>query len=112
MEAHLGATPVEFDKAKQIYVSGGHSGGHAQLTVTALTVAVAKGTVVTQGTTATGNVKADAQVGDTTLTVSYASKCKVGGASSPDSAGCFVTTTVLKAGSTDIGQPSAVTNKY
>merc|ERR1719160_696445 len=55
MEAHLGATPVAFDKASKIYNLGGNSGGYATLTITALAAAVTKGTVVTQGgTTAVG----------------------------------------------------------
>merc|ERR1719465_97794 len=91
MEAHLGTTPVAFDKAKQIYTLGGNSGAYAQLTVGALGAAVTKGTVVTQGSppTAAGRVKSAAKKGDTSLTVSYTSTCKKGGSSSPVATGCF-----------------------
>merc|ERR1719240_2027551 len=112
MEAHLGTTPVAFDKAKQIYTLGGNSGAYAQLTVGALGAAITKGTVVTQGGTATGKVKSDAKQGDTTLVVSYATTCKVGGTSTPVTTGCFVTSAAVKAGDKDIGQPTAVVNKY
>merc|ERR1719240_402465 len=109
MEAHLGTTPVAFDKAKQIYTLGGNSGAYAQLTVGALGAAITKGTSVTQGG-ATGKVKSDAKQGDTTLVVSYSSTCKVGYYSWPR--GCFFTTAAVKAGDKDIGQPTAVVNKY
>merc|ERR1719421_1853457 len=112
MEAHLGTTPVAFDKAKQIYTLGGNSGAYAQLTVGALGAAITKGTSVTQGGTATGKVKSDAKQGDTTLVVSYSSTCKVGGSSTQIATGCFVTTAAVKAGDKDIGQPTAVVNKY
>merc|ERR1719171_1974085 len=112
MEAHLGTTPVAFDKAKQIYTLGGNSGATAQLTVGALGAAITKGTSVTQGGTATGKVKSDAKQGDTTLVVSYSSTCKVGGSSTQIATGCFVTTAAVKAGDKDIGQPTAVVNKY
>merc|ERR1719428_1115921 len=112
MEAHLGTTPVAFDKAKQIYTLGGNSGAYAQLTVGALGAAITKGTSVTQGGTATGKVKSDAVQGATDLVVSYSSTCKVGGSSTQIATGCFVTTAAVKAGDKDIGQPTAVVNKY
>merc|ERR1719375_2223567 len=114
MEAHLGATPVAFDKAKQIYASGGNSGGTAVLLISALQAPVTKGTYVSQGSppTAAGRVKSPAKAGDTSLTVSYTSMCKKGGSSSPVETGCFTVSIVLSVGDVSIGQPSAVTNKY
>merc|ERR1719399_1070989 len=114
MEAHLGATPVAFDKAKQIYASGGNSGGTAVLMISALQASVTKGTYVSQGSppTAEGRVKSAAKAGDTSLTVSYTSMCKKGGSSSPVETGCFTVSIVLSVGDVSIGQPSAVTNKY
>lgn len=114
MEAHLGATPVAFDKAKQIYASGGNSGGTAVLLISALQAPVTKGTYVSQGSppTASGRVKSAAKAGDTSLTVSYTSTCKKGGSSSPVETGCFKTSILLSAGGVSIGQASAVTNKY
>merc|ERR1719386_97208 len=118
METHLQASPVAYEKAKQIYNLGGNSGGYAQLKVNALTKAVTKGMFVVQGK-ATGHVKKDAAIGATSLTVSYSSTCKEGGSSFRDSSGCFSTSTTIKVGSVDsgkggidIGTASAVTNKY
>merc|ERR1719248_475736 len=114
MEAHLGTTPVAFDKAKQIYTTGGNSGATATLTISALAKAMPKGTFVSQGNppTAAGRVKSDAKKGDTSLTVSYTSTCKKGGSSSPVATGCFSTSGALSAGGDIIGQPSAVAVKY
>merc|ERR1719311_1112112 len=114
MEAHLGATPVAFDKAKQIYTTGGNSGGTAVLTISALATALPKGTFVSQGSppTAAGRVKSAAKKGDTSLSVSYTSTCKKGGSSSPVATGCFSTSGALSAGGDIIGQPSAVAVKY
>merc|ERR1719327_63421 len=114
MEAHLGTTPVAFDKAKQIYSTGGNSGATATLTISALANALPKGTFVSQGSppTAAGRVKSAAKKGDTSLTVSYTSTCKKGGSSSPVATGCFSTSGVLSAGGDIIGQPSAVAVKY
>merc|ERR1719191_2101274 len=114
MEAHLGTTPVAFDKAKQIYSTGGNSGATATLTISALANALPKGTFVSQGSppTAAGRVKSAAKAGDTTLVVSYSSTCKVGGSSSPVETGCFSTSGALSAGDKDIGVPTAVVNKY
>merc|ERR1719274_406020 len=114
MEAHLGTTPVAFDKAKQIYSTGGNSGATATLTISALATALPKGTFVSQGSppTAAGRVKSAAKKGDTSLTVSYTSTCKKGGSSSPVATGCFSTSGALSAGGDIIGQPSAVAVKY
>merc|ERR1719428_2266288 len=114
MEAHLGTTPVAFDKAKQIYSTGGNSGATATLTIPALAKALPKGTFVSQGSppTAAGRVKSAAKKGDTSLTVSYTSTCKKGGSSSPVVTGCFSTFGALSAGGDIIGQPSAVAVKY
>merc|ERR1719324_1583119 len=114
MEAHLGTTPVAFDKAKQIYSTGGNSGATATLTISALAKAMPKGTFVSQGNppTAAGRVKSDAKKGDTSLTVSYTSTCKQGGSSSPVATGCFSTSGTVSAGGDIIGQPSAVAVKY
>merc|ERR1719265_2651041 len=112
METHLAAVPVAYDKAKQIYTMGGNSGGNAQLTVAALPKKAVKGMVVTQGASASGTVKKDADAGATSLTVSYATTCKEGGSDPQDSSGCFTTSAALTLDGTDVGQPSAVVNKY
>merc|ERR1719172_312920 len=70
MEAHLGASPVDFAKAKAIYEKGGNSGAHASITVSALAADAAKGAEVKQGTVGVGKMKSAASAGATTITVS------------------------------------------
>jgi len=109
MEVHLKKSPADFPAAKKIYELGANSGAYAEFTVAALPAAVAKGDTVTQAgnTAATGYVKSSAAAGATTLKVTYTSTCKMGGASSPITTGCFAST-----GNLNVGVPSALTNKY
>jgi len=113
MEAHLGASPVDFAKAKAIYENGGNSGAHASITVSALAADAAKGAEVKQGTVGVGKMKKAAAAGDTSITVTYQSTCREGGLSVQDTSGCFtVAGGALTVGGADIGAPTAVTNKY
>ena len=114
METHLKGNPPDFNAARKIYTLGGNSGGYAQFTVLALAQNVAKGAAVSQtgNAGATGYMKSSASAGDTTVKVTYTSKCKMGGASSPDTNGCFTVSGVLSVNGVDIGNASAITNKY
>jgi len=114
METHLAKTPADFTAASNIYTLGANSGGYAQFTVSALAAGVAKGATVTQAGNAgaTGYVKSSASAGATTLKVTYSSVCKMGGASSPVTTGCFTNSGILSVGGAAIGNPSALTNKY
>jgi hypothetical protein len=99
--------------AKDIYMKGGNSGGKAVMTVGALAAAAAKGAEVKQGAVAVGKMKSAAAAGDTSITVSYKSMCKDGGASTKDLSGCFtVAGGDITIGGNSAGAPTAVTNKY
>merc|ERR1719463_676113 len=92
LEAYLKEAPVNFAAAKKIYNEGGHSGGYAQFTLaTPLAADLAKGTAVTQAGVAgaTGKVKSSASAGDTTIKVSYTSKCEGAAVKEPDTTGGF-----------------------
>merc|ERR1719333_1860598 len=81
MESYLGANPVDYAKAKNIYELGGNSGGYAEITLTtALAGAHAKGVAVSEGTV-TGTLKSAASAAATMIKVSYPtpSTCKDGG---------------------------------
>jgi len=115
MESHLGKTPADFTKATAIYANGAHSGAYAELTVTALTKAVAKGAALTGTATAgagkaTGTAKSDAAVKKKLVKVSYTSTCIDNTASADlDVSGCFTTSGAV---TPDVGTPTAVKNKY
>merc|ERR1719310_1692650 len=129
MEKYLGATPVDYAKAKNIYEHGGNSGGYAEITLaTGLAAAAAKGKAVSQGGK-TGTLKSAAAAGATMIKVSYPtpSTCKDGGyTANADGAnsdtslhaittGCFtVAGGAITVDGTDVGVPAAngVVNKY
>jgi len=121
MEAYLGSTPKDYEKAKNIYSLGGNSGGYAEITLTTqLAGAHPKGVVVSQGTK-TGTLKSAAGASDTMIQVSYPtpSTCKDGGYTANNdgaiTTGCFtVGGGAITVGGTDVGVPAAngVVNKY
>merc|ERR1719269_16330 len=127
MEKYLGATPVDYAKAKNIYEHGGNSGGYAEITLaTGLAAAAAKGKAVSQGGK-TGTLKSAAAAGATMIKVSYPtpSTCKDGGyTANADGAntdtslhaittGCFtVAGGAITVDSTDVGAASGIVNKY
>jgi len=113
MELHLSGTP-DWTKAKNIYESGGNSGGYAEITLaTALAAAHLSGVTVTQtGTSATGTLKSDAALGATTIKVAYTSACKQGGSDAQDLSGCFSSTAAITVDSSNVGNPTGLTNKY
>jgi len=79
MEVYLSA-PINYEKAKNIYTSGGNSGGYAEIKLAGgLARTHAKGVKVTQGTTAEGTLKSEGAASVTTIKVSYATTCKDGG---------------------------------
>jgi hypothetical protein len=108
---------LDFDKAKNIYMKGGHSGPKAKITVgTALAAELPASAEVKQGTTAIGKIyKGPVTAGGTKFTVSYASTCKEGGLppADQDTSGCFtVAGGDITVGGTSIGAATAVTNNY
>jgi len=92
---------------------GGNSGAKAEITVSALPGDAAKGEEVKQGTVGIGKLKSAASAGATMITVSYSSVCKEGGLDTKDVSGCFtVGGGAITVGGVDIGDPTAVVNKY
>merc|ERR1719355_152722 len=110
-ETHLKVP--DYTKANAIYTLGGNSGAKAEITVSALPGDAAKGEEVKQGTVGIGKLKSAASAGATMITVSYSSVCKEGGLDTKDVSGCFtVGGGAITVGGVDIGDPTAVVNKY
>merc|ERR1719355_391142 len=110
-ETHLKVP--DYTKANAIYTLGGNSGAKAEITVSALPGDAAKGEEVKQGTVGIGKLKSAASAGATMITVSYSSVCKEGGLDTKDVSGCFtVGGGAIAVGGVDIGDPTAVVNKY
>jgi len=111
METHLKVP--DFEKAKNIYMKGAHSGATATLTIDALSTDLGKGAEVRQGAAAIGKMKKAASATSTSITVSYKSVCKEGGTATQDVSGCFTTTGgPISVNGFVIGAPSYVGNNY
>jgi hypothetical protein len=112
MESHLSTSPPDFTAAYKIYTQGGNSGGYAECTVPPLAKALVSGATVSQAANsqAAGYVKSNAPIGATTVKVTYTSRCKSGGTSSPVTTGCFALGVLDVAGESI--SPTAIKDKY
>ena len=124
IELELEADPADFSTARDIYTRGGNSKSYADFTVAALSSNVSAGTAVAgvsaTGEVVTGEVKADAAAGATTLQVTYTTSstqathvmCRVGGLPRAlrERSGCFSSTAPLDVGGVAVS-PSALTNE-
>jgi hypothetical protein len=117
MEEYLAEGVPNWAKAKAIYENGAYSGAYARVTVPSSPAAIKKADIVTQAgnTAATGYVKSDKGTGVTSVDVTYTSTCIDNAHSkSYSTTGCYkanVGAMTVK-GSVNIGNPSAVQNKY
>jgi hypothetical protein len=116
IEEALAQSPANFAKAEALYVTGGHSGPYARLTVPTLPAAITKGQIVKQtgNTVASGYIMSDRGTGVTSVDIGYNSKCIDNTfASKHDTTGCFTKTSALMVGgAVNIGVPSVLHNKY
>jgi len=120
MESYLSSGTPDWDKAKNIYMYGGNSGGYATIQLEDPLVGNHnKGvTVIQAGTPArTGILKSNVVAGDNTIKVSYTSTCKAGGYlqnGNGDLSGCFKDDGgAITVGSTNVGEPTGqIMNTY
>jgi len=120
MESYLSSGTPDWDKAKNIYMYGGNSGGYATIQLEDPLVGNHnKGvTVIQAGNPArTGTLKSNAVAGEATIKVSYTSTCKEGGYGlngNPVIAGCFkVDGGAITVDSTNVGKPTGnIMNTY
>jgi hypothetical protein len=118
MEAYLGEGVPNWAKAKAIYENGAYSGAYARVTVPAIPAAIKKADSVSQAgnTAAKGYVKSDKAAGVTSVDITYTSTCIDNAHSKGYSiTGCYKANggaISIKQGASNIGNPSAVQNKY
>jgi len=120
MESYLSSGTPDWDKAKNIYMYGGNSGGYATIQLEDPLVGNHnKGvTVIQAGNPArTGTLKSNAVAGEATIKVSYTSTCMEGGYAlngNPVISGCFkVDGGAITVDTTNVGKPTGnIMNTY
>jgi len=120
MESYLSSGTPDWDKAKNVYMYGGSSGGYATIQLEDPLVGNHnKGvTVIQAGNPArTGTLKSNAVAGEATIKVSYTSTCMEGGYAlngNPVISGCFkVDGGAITVDTTNVGKPTGnIMNTY